>query len=117
MILCAFRWVFLSDTLNYNHIAFDWILDGWDFVNTQSSSVSFIASSNLTSSYLLSKISFPEKYMVNLLTESKNKDSIVMIVIHLLILPYLNIFLLILFKIIPFHLLLFLKILIMKLLL
>ena len=66
-----------SDTLNYNHIAFDWILDGWDFVNTQSSPQGFI--------YRLIKPQLPvintlkniisEKYMVNLLTESKNKDS------------------------------------------
>ena len=74
--LHAFRWVFLSDTLDYNQIAFDWILDGWDFVNTQSSPQGFI--------YRLIKPNFQlptlknitsEKYMVNLLTESKNKDS------------------------------------------
>ena len=73
--LHAFRWVFLSDTLDYNQIAFDWILDGWDFVNSQCSPHGFI--------YRLIKPNFQfptlknitsEKYMVNLLTESKNKE-------------------------------------------
>ena len=75
--LHAFRWVFLSDTNDYNLNAFDWILDGWDFVDTQNSPQGFI--------YRLIKPNFQfptlktitsEKYMVNLLTESKNKDSL-----------------------------------------
>ena len=73
--LHAFRWVFLSDTLDYNQIAFDWILDGWAFVNSQCSPQGFM--------YRLIKPNFQfptlkninsSKYMVNLLTENKNQD-------------------------------------------
>lgn len=72
--LHAFRWVFLSDTIEYN--PFDWILDGWDFVNSQCSPQGFI--------YRLIKPNFQpptlkninsSKYMVNLLSENKNQDS------------------------------------------
>ena len=72
--LHAFRWVFLPIT---DYHPFDWILDGWDFVDTQHSPHGFI--------YRLIKPNFQfptlktitsEKYMVNLLTESKNKDSL-----------------------------------------